>query len=244
MKFFFIGILQGITEFLPVSSSGHLFILKRLLHLNENLLAFFVFLHIPTLLAVVIFLWRKIIALLFEKKLILHIGIITLITGVCGLAIKHYFSNFFEAKYLVSFCLCINGVILLISGKTHNKRSLEDIRFRDSLVLGILQGIAVFPGISRSGITIVGLLKRGFEPQEAFAFSFLMSIPAIVGAFFLEFKDLTATRIMPFHGAVSFAAAFCFGILSLMIVKKTIIIAKFNNFGYYCLIVSLINLIV
>ena len=102
----------------------------------------------------------------------------------------------------------------------------------------------MLPGISRSGITIVGALKRGFKAKEAFALSFLMAIPAIVGAFVLKFKQLANSAIPIFAMAGGFVAALLFGLLALYIVRKALLNRRFSNFGYYCIIVSIVFLVI
>lgn len=125
-----------------------------------------------------------------------------------------------------------------------NGRTLESIKLKDSLFIGILQGISPLPGISRSGITIIGLLRRGFAKEEAFILSFLMAIPVILGAFTIELKELTVSSFLGPNMIIGFVFAFFSGLFALKIVKRTLIMEKFKNFGYYCLFISLMNLIV
>jgi len=244
LQFIFLCIVQGITEFLPKSSSGHLYIFKKILNLGQDLLPFFVFLHLATLFAIFIFLRREILAVLFKRNVLIQIGVITCITCLLGWLIDYYLSSFFGSKYLIFFCLLLNGFILLGIKRDSQTRSLDSITLNDSLLFGILQGLAVFPGISRSGITIVGLLRRGFKPKEAFSLSFLMAIPAIVGAFLFKLKELSNLSIAFFLMAEGFVTAFVFGLLALHLVKKALINKKFKNFAYYCLILALLTLIV
>lgn len=244
MKFLLFGIIQGVTEFLPISSSGHLYLLKKIFGLSENLLSFFIILHLATLLAIAIFFQKQIKELLFSKKLLPHILIITAITAGLGLMIKRFLSPFFEYKYFLSSCILINAVILLNTKKFSAEKSSQDIRLKDSLILGILQGLAVLPGISRSGITISGLLKRGFKAKDSFTLSFLMAIPIISGVTLLELKKICSLNIGKSNIFLSFSAALIFGIFTLQIIKKMLIKAKFQNFGYYCLILFIASLFI
>jgi undecaprenyl-diphosphatase len=244
MKFLFFGIVQGLTEFLPISSSGHLYILKRLFGLNENLLSFFVILHLATLLAIIIFFYKQIKQTLTKKELLFHILIITCVSGILGLLGKIFLTRFFDSKYLISFALLINGIILLSIRNTTGKKTHQDIKLKDSFILGLLQGIAIIPGISRSGITITGLLKRGFQPKEAFSLSFLMAIPIITAAFLVEIKEILSINVNISSLILSFIAAFLSGILALHIIKKALIKVKFKNFGYYCLLIFLLTLFI
>lgn len=242
MKIIALGIAQGLTEFLPISSSGHLYLLERLFPIQTNYLSFVVFLHLATLLAICLFLFKK-LKLLLDLRILFHIGIITLISGSMGLGIKFYFENFFANKYLLTFCFLINSGILLSLRIPSNPRTLKSLNLKDSLLIGILQGFSPFPGISRSGITIVGLLRRGFAKEEAFELSFLMAIPLMLGAFIVEFKGLGLSNLSLQNMALGFLSAFLAGLLALAIVKKALIVNKFKNFAYYCLSISLINLI-
>ncbi|MBU0896515.1 MAG: undecaprenyl-diphosphate phosphatase [Candidatus Omnitrophica bacterium] len=242
MKFLFFGVIQGLTEFLPVSSSGHLYFLKRVLGLNEDLLSFFIFLHLATLFAMLLFFSKEIQSAVLKKKLLLYIFIITGISGFFGLIIKYFFSSFFDDKYLLSFCFFINAVILLSARRVRQKRDSQSITLKDSFILGILQGVSIFPGISRSGITITGLLRRGLDARQAFNLSFLMAIPVILLAFFAEFKELSSCSLKPSYLISGFICAFFCGMLALKILKKILISGKFHNFGYYGLIVFIISL--
>jgi len=239
-----LGIIQGLTEFLPVSSSGHLYIIKRFLTFSQqSLLPFFVFLHIATLLAIIIYLRRQILSTLSKKNTLLHLGIITVITAVIGLTINAFFTGFFENKLMVAGFLFINGGILLTIKNLTLGRNCDSITIKDSLLLGLLQGLAVFPGISRSGITITGLLRKGFKPQEAFTLSFLMAIPITLGAFLLKAKELANLKMPPMDMAGGFLAAFISGFLALILVKKMLTSQRFSFFGYYCILLSLVSLI-
>lgn len=244
MKYILLGITQGLTEFLPISSSGHLYILKRALTIDADLLPFFTLLHIATLSAILAYLGKKIWPLFRDLKILGHIMIITIITASFGLVIDLFLKDLFENIFFIPLCLLINGGILLTIGKKYGQRSLKEIRLQDSLLLGVLQGLAVFPGISRSGITITGFIKRGFKAEDAFILSFSIAIPAIIGAFILKCKYLFDSSLTATQMSFGFFAAFICGIIALMIVKKTLINEKFSNFGYYCVVAALISLII
>ena len=241
MKFIFFGIIQGLTEFLPISSSGHLYLLQKFLAIRGNCLPFFVFLHLATLLAIIVFFFKK-IKLLFKTKLLLNILLITLISGIMGLGIKFYLKEFLGNKFLLTFCFLTNAGILLSIRFNSREREIASINFKDSLFLGILQGFSPLPGISRSGITITGLLKRGFKNVEAFSLSFLMAIPLILGAFIVELKELKEANFSLQSMSLGFVTAFIFGLLALKIVKKALISGKFKNFAYYSLVIAVVTL--
>jgi len=243
VKFIFFGIAQGLTEFLPISSSGHLYILKKYLYVEGDLLPFFVFLHLATLLAICVFLHKEILFALSNKNVLIHISIVTAITAVFGLCIDHFLKDFFESRYLVALLLIVNAGIILSAKNISQKRDCSDIKAKDSIIVGVLQGLAVFPGISRSGITIVTLLKRGFKAKEAFSLSFLMAIPIILGSFLLKFKELFHSNVSISSMAGGFIFAFFFGLLGLLIVKKTLMKEGFNRFGYYCIVIAFLSLL-
>jgi len=243
VKFIFLGIVQGITEFLPISSSGHLFLIQKLLKIEGDYLPFFVFLHLATLLAIIVFFSKK-IKLFFKARLLLNIFLITLISGIMGLGIRFYLKELLGSAFMLTFCFLVNAGILLSIRPSSGERDISSINFKDALFLGLLQGFSPLPGISRSGITIVGLLRRGFKRSEAFILSFLMAIPLIIGAFFVEFKELGQNSLSLQNMGLGFVAAFVFGLLALGLVRKTLISKKFKNFAYYCLILALLTLIV
>ena len=252
MKFVFFGIVQGITEFLPISSYGHLLFIQKLLKIDGDYLPFFVFLHLATLLAIIVFFSKK-IKLFFKARLLLSILLITLISGIMGLGIRFYFKELLGSTFLLTFCFLANAGILLSIRPSSGERDISSINFKDVLFLGLLQGFSPLPGISRSGITIVGLLRRGFKRSEAFILSFLMAIPLVIGAFFVEFsagggsafggKELGQSSLSLQKIGLGFVAAFVFGLLALRLVRKTLISNKFKNFAYYCLILALLTLI-
>lgn len=243
MKFLFLGLIQGLTEFLPISSSGHLYLLKRLMELRGEMLSYFVLLHIATLIAIFIVLSKRIKVAIRDHWLITNLVVITVVTSALAWAIRILASPFFDGKLLLAFCFLINGLILLSIKNGLHGRTSKDFGLRDSLILGVVQGLAVFPGISRSGITISTLLRRGFNREEAFYISFLMAIPILIIAFLAECKGLCSMPVS-FLGIVGgFLAALIFGVIALKIVRGMVIGASFRNFGYYSLVIFLVSLI-
>lgn len=242
MKFFLLGAIQGITEFLPISSDGHLFLLKRLLGITDNYLPFFVFLHIPTLLAVVIFFRKDLVSLLTKKFFLIQVIILTFISGIIALLIKHSLEPFFDNKYLVSICFALNALILF-NIKFSRENTVQDLKTKDSLIIGVLQAFAVLPGVSRSGSTIMGFSRRKFRVDRAFLLSFIISLPIILAAFLVESKDLMLMKDIKLNSLIiGFISALFFGIITLKIVKVMLSKFNFNVFGYYCLVVAILNL--
>lgn len=241
MKLFFLGLLQGLTEFLPVSSSGHLFLLKRILGLNANLLPFFVFLHFATVIAILVFIGQELPIILRQKKVVAHLAVITLITGGIAFFINLFLNRFFESKYLIAGGFFINAFILLRIKKSANNRTMQEMNRKDSVILGLWQSVALFPGISRSGITISTLIRRGFTPKDAFVLSFSMAIPIILIATGVEFGDLLKMRF-PFSDlCIGFMVTFLSGMLALSILRKMLVNFSFKGFAYYSFVMAILT---
>lgn len=210
----FLGIVQGLTEFLPVSSSGHLVIFQHLFGLTEPELFFDVSVHVGTLAAVIVFYRndiRSIIVSSFqymallakretslarideypEAKFALMIIIGSVPTAFLGLLFKEAAGRIFSSLVIVGCALIATGTVLLLTRKIEN-RGTSDISAKNSLVIGFVQGIAIIPGVSRSGSTIATGLFLGLDRRAAARFSFLLSIPAILGAELLHLKDVAA----------------------------------------------------
>jgi undecaprenyl-diphosphatase len=177
----------------------------------------------------------------------------TLLTGGVGLGIYTYLHTYFTSKYLLAFCFLANAGILLSIKNTGLARDTTHLRWQDSLLLGILQGVSLLPGISRSGITITALLKRGFKKEETFVISFLMAVPTMLGVFVLRLisryqalaaESLSLSPIISRGFLSAFVSAFLCGILALKIVKRVLVTEKFKNFAYYCILISLVSLLV
>ncbi len=237
LKIVLLGAIQGITEFLPVSSSGHLVIIQRFLGLRENLVFLDVSLHIGTLAALATFFYKDIVAACKNTEAILRILIVTVITGIIGMTLKKTFESFFNAPAPVSALLILNGLFILSTGFIKKGGRLPG--YADSALMGLSQGIAITPGISRSGSTIGTLLMRKVEPGQAFRFSFLASIPAIAGAFALEAKDADWMKIAeyrPLDVTAGIITSYLCGLLALFLLKKALLGGRFHVFGYYCVL--------
>lgn len=239
LKAIYLSLIQALSEFLPISSSGHLFIFKNIFSPGKNFLPFFVFLHIATLTAVFAFLYKEIYIALKNKKIIFYLVVTTGITALLGVVIDKVLSSYFSSNQFIFIFLFINGIILLTAKSFKGERGLSDISIRDAIFIGVLQGFSFLPGISRSGITIIGLLARKFKPKAAFTLSFIMAIFPIAGIFLLKFNDLINLKLNILVLGVSFLITFIVGFLALFLVKKTLITKKFIYFGYYCIIVSI-----
>lgn len=244
MEYIVMGIVQGFTEFLPVSSSGHLVILHSLFGMQTDLIELAIVVHLGTALAVIVFFFKDILRLFRNKTMLLYVLLVTGVTGVIGIAGKAFFEPLFTSPMAVGFALLVTGFILILT-KQYSGASRTEVRVSDAAILGLAQGIAIIPGISRSGSTISSLMLRGVQREESFRFSFLASIPAIFGAAILEFNDTSCwCTIADNLGAfsVAFIVSFISGMASLRILRAVMRRAQFHYFGFYCLALGLITI--
>jgi len=245
----FLGIVQGLTEWLPISSSGHLVIVQQIMKMDIPLL-FDVILHFGTLLAVIVFFWEdilKILKSLFtlnfnseEGKSIKFIIIGSIPVALVGYLFRGIIESLFSNLLAVGLSLIITGVFLLLTKKSKGKNKLK---LFDSFLIGIAQAFALIPGISRSGFTISTGLFKGIDKKTVFKFSFLLSIPAIIGANLLELikNPVTQTDILPLFVCVITSAVV--GYLSLKFLYRMLTKGKFYYFSFYCFILGLFVLI-
>jgi len=194
-----LGVVQGLTEFLPVSSSGHLVILQKAFGINEPGLFLDTMLHVGTLIAVFIVLWKDIWGLIKKpiQKLTGFLILATIPAVIAALIFGDAIEEIFKSAQFLGFCFLITTALLitaeLLSRKAKNDTGLkkqENMKWYDALFIGLMQAIAIPPGISRSGATISGALFRKLDRDFAARFSFLLSIPAILGAVVFHSKDL------------------------------------------------------
>lgn len=261
-----LGVVQGLTEFLPVSSSAHLVIVPALFHIPSNV-AFDAFLHLGTLTAVVGYFWRDILALIgaFFRSLaqipggnftcslrhnpmqrmawLIILGSIP--AAVLGLVFRKFFEGLFSSLTSVGICLLITAVVLWAADKAGSARkAARDVSLGDGILVGLAQAVAIAPGISRSGATISAGLVLGFERELAARFSFLLSVPAILGATVLQHKGIAAG----FHQDTAtmlagFAAAAVFGWLAIRTLLRIIRTSSLRGFAVYCALVGLAVLV-
>ncbi|MCX5714530.1 MAG: undecaprenyl-diphosphate phosphatase [Candidatus Omnitrophica bacterium] len=242
-KYIILGIVQGLTEFFPVSSSGHLAVLQKILGMFKDTVALSVVLHFGTALAVIIFFFKDILTAMRSLKLCAFIIIVTVITGIIGVGGKHFFEGMFGSVRGIAIAWFITACVLLLTKKFADARR-KTAGIKDVLILGVTQGLAIAPGISRSGITISTLLFRGIDKEVSFSFSFLVSIPAILGAGLLEARDIDfALKSNLKNYIIGFVFSFLTGLLALWLLKKIIRKAKLHYFGYYCIIVAALTLL-
>jgi len=237
-----LGIVQGLTEFLPVSSSGHLVLAQELLGVNPPGISFELVLHLGTLIAVFVY-FRAVIGRLVQaavgrgssddRRMILWLVIGTIPAGVLGILLKDFFEQAFASPVSTSWELIITGGILLATRFVrHGNRSVS---LWPAVIMGCGQAIAIMPGISRSGTTIAAGLFAGVKPAEVAEFSFLLSIPAVAGAILLDADEiLHVSNGLAGPYLAGTLVSFGLGLLSVYVVLTTVKRGKFDYFAYYC----------
>lgn len=248
-----LGIIQGLTEFLPVSSSGHLEIGKALLGVDvEESLSFSVAVHGATVLSTILVFWKDIVALIkglfkfewnWETKYITLIVVSMIPVGIVGVFFKDSVETLFSGRILlVGLMLLVTALLLTLSMVVKHKQEKE-ITFWDALIMGIAQAIAVIPGISRSGATIATGLMLGNKRPEVARFSFLMVLIPILGANFLDlvtgsFSSDAGVGVMPI--IVGFIAAFVVGVFACKAMIKLVSQNRLIWFAVYCAVVAVV----
>ena len=241
-----LGIIQGLTEFLPISSSGHLVLFQKLFGLEEGNLTFDTMLHLGTLLAVFIIFWDDIVAMIKQpfSKLSILVVAGTIPTAIIGLALKDFFEQLFASGRTIGVEFIITGLILWwAESRPFGYKKIEDITLLDAGFIGVLQGAAIFPAISRSGLTIAGALFRGIERDTAARYSFLLSIPSILGAVVLQAKDIQKqglgdVQLLPMLVGTIVSAVF--GYLAIKWMLRLIAGGKLKLFSYYVWFLGLV----
>jgi undecaprenyl-diphosphatase len=247
-KITFLGVIQGVTEFLPISSSAHLSFFQ-MFYDYQDMLGYDIILHMATLIALLFFFRKDIISLTIEwlngftkpeyrKKTGWMYGWAVLcgnvVTASIALPLKTLVERAKESPVTVAAGLIITSLILWYMGRI--KSSESGVSLRSGLIVGFIQGIAVMPGISRSGSTIFMGRLAGLPPEEAFRFSFLISVPAIAGATFLEIVKMfkIGEVTLPPYWWLGALLAFSLGLFSLSLLRKFVISGRWKCFSVYC----------
>jgi undecaprenyl-diphosphatase len=278
-----LGIVQGITEFLPVSSSGHLAILQNIFHVEtDGGMLFDIMLHIGTLVAIFIVyykdIWRMIVEALsmcadicsnirifflnrihktsLKYKKIIHnnyrkfvvlILVSTVPTGVIGIIGKDIVEQASNSLLIPGICLLITGVLLLIADLTPDgKKMPRHVSYPAGLLIGAAQGLATLPGLSRSGTTIAVCLLLGLERKFAVKYSFILSIPAVLGAAVLEIGDVIAEPIEMGQIGIYAVGMLCAAVVGYVCIRTMLVVVrnkKFRYFSYYCFAVGVLAIV-
>jgi undecaprenyl-diphosphatase len=276
------GVIQGLTEFLPVSSSGHLAIFRNIFGIKtETGLLFDVMLHLGTLIAVFIVYYKDIFKMVKEgiglfvdvftntglfiqnktknkeviyrkvvnngyRKFALLIIVSTIPTAVIGYMAQELVTAAAQLLFIPGICLLITATLLFISDRLEDgTKTPKNVTYTTAFGIGICQGIATMPGLSRSGTTIAACLISGFNRKLAVKYSFLMSIPAILGASILELKDFATIKVTPQEVAYYFVGTLIATVVGYICIKSMLIVVrkkKFTFFAIYCLLIGLFSI--
>ena len=238
-----LGLIQGLCEFLPVSSSGHLVLFQQILGVNDPGILLDTLLHVGTLIAIFVVFWRDIWAMLKKplSKPVYLLVIATVPAVIATLLLGDFFELAFTGAFLgVGFL--ITSIILLVSGKKQG--AAREMSYVDALVMGCFQAFAILPGVSRSGSTISGGLFRGLDREQTAKFSFLMSVPAIAGSVVLQVFDIlqgeaAALPVIPVLLGMLAAAA-----SSLFAIKVMLYIVRRTNLRWFSLYTAILGVLV
>ena len=266
-----LGLLQGLAEFLPISSSGHLAIFQNLFHVGngtEDLFLFDILLHLGTLISIFVAFHKDIWKLITEffamlhdivmnivnkingkesvriirtgyRKFVVMVIISTIPTGIIGILLKDITEAASATLIMPGIFLLMTAALLFIADRAaEGEKNPKTATYLDSVILGVAQGIATLPGISRSGTTITAALLCGFEKKYAVKYSFIMSIPAVVGACVLEISDAKGTVLEPAY-VVGMIVAAVSGLLAIKVMIKVVSNAKLIYFSIYTWILGI-----
>ena len=237
----FASIIQGLTEFLPISSSGHLIILKDIFNINVKNLNFEIMLHLGTVFSVIVYYKRDILDIINQSKNNNHTNLFLIIIGCIPIAIIGFLSkNFIELYFndisLLPYSFMLTSIILFLTQYVNGKNQLT---LKIVLIVGLFQTLALLPGISRSGITISSLLLLGINQKDAIKFSFLMAVPLILGASLLT---LNLIEISYLH-FTAIIISFIFGWIAIYLTENLLQNKKYWVFSFYCFIISILTFI-
>ena len=274
----FLGIIQGLTEFLPVSSSGHLAIAQNIFEIDTGgSMLFDIMLHVGTLAAVFVAYRKDSVRMIREaicicidigantkiwisnrkndealrykriihnnyRKFVVLILVSTIPTGVIGYAAKNLVEAASATLIVPGVCLLLTGVLLVVADFTEDGKKIpRDVSYTNGFFIGIAQGISTLPGLSRSGTTITACLVSGFDKRFAVKYSFLMAVPAVLGASVLEIKDAVAEEITGNLVLCCVIGAVVAGLVGYVCIKVMLSIVrkkKFKGFAIYCLVLG------
>lgn len=254
------GIVQGVTEFLPISSTAHIIITQRLLDLDLPGLGFEVFLHLGSVLAVILYYRRELLQLIkgffayISKKedadrvhfnYVLFIIGATVITGVLGLLIQDVVDQWMKGSVFIAIFLFLTGVFLIVIERFHHegKRSEKQMTWLDSLIVGLGQSLAVLPGLSRSGTTLIVGLWIGLNRETAVRYSFLLSIPVILGSTVLTLSDVSIEMFQSIGTGpliIAFISTFLCSLLGIKWLIAFLRQSKLVYFALYCFLLAIL----
>ena len=245
-----LGLIQGLTEFLPVSSSGHLVLAQAILDVKQPGVSFEIVVHAGSLLAILIYfrarLW-KLMSSLFnrglvsDRKVVGYLILATIPAGVIGVLLEDFFAEAFAQPVYAGWMLIVTAVILLSTRWA--TRRMRELTWSPALIMGFAQALAILPGISRSGSTISAGLHAGIKPSEAAEFSFLLAIPAVGGATLLKARELIhIPSELVGQYALGAVISFITSMVAVYMVLAVLRRGKFEYFAYYCFVAGGVGL--
>ncbi|MGH7935104.1 MAG: undecaprenyl-diphosphate phosphatase [Candidatus Binataceae bacterium] len=248
-----LGAIQGLTEFLPVSSSAHLVIVPWLLKWRDPGLAFDVALHLGTLLALLVYYWREWVKMGMSlvngdrknRRLLAMLVVASIPGAIIGLAFEKEAETVFRSPLLIALAMAALGVALWLFDRiTPQKRSINEISFVDAILIGLSQAFAIVPGVSRSGATITMARIVKLERQDAANFSFLMATPIIAGAGLVESRHLFRMGLLNPEVVTGFVAAAIFGLIAIAGLIRFVRTRTYEPFAWYRVIVAAFVIVV
>lgn len=248
LEAFILGVLQGLTEFLPISSSGHLMLAEGIFGLKGSNIFFNLILHFATLLAVLMVFWKDVVELIKHPlgEKMRKIVVATIPTVIFALLVKFFIDEFAMVQFL-GFGFLISAVVILITSILQKKSNLlykRGLGYKESFIIGLVQGLAVLPGISRSGSTICASVIQGVDREESAKFSFLISIPIILGGVLFEVFDGIRNgfgNVEALPSVVGFIIAFVVALFTIRLMMK---IVKKGNWIYFSIYLFLLSIFV
>ncbi|TVP75044.1 MAG: undecaprenyl-diphosphatase [Puniceicoccaceae bacterium] len=263
----FFGLVQGLSEFIPVSSTAHIVILANLLGVETPGLTFEIFLHIASLLAVILYFWRDLFELIrgslcfiFAHRssgpkdrtafyVSIYLGVATVITGVLGILLSKTLGDGIKAMPIVTSGLLLTAVLLVLVERAQKigQRQLSDLRWTDAVIVGLAQTVAVFPGVSRSGSTLIAGLYLKMSRTTAVRFSFLLAIPVLLGSSVLALKDIQGGELAAIGAAglvVSFIVSFIASMLSILWLIRLLEQQRLYWFSAYLVVLAGLTLFI
>ncbi len=242
MKEIILGLVQGITEFLPISSSGHLVVMETLLGFHLPGITFEVFLHLATMLSVLVYFNKKVLEIFLNWKYLVAILIGSLPAAIVGVGFGDAIEKMFEGVGWVEFFFVLNGILLILGWKFRPDVRRE-LTWGMAFLIGIAQALAILPGISRSGMTITAGVLLGLKREEAFKFSFFLFLPAVFGATLLKARGIGGFSVN--LGEIGgFVVAFAVGLAALSVLRNTLSRNKFTVYGVYTLALGFLLIVV
>lgn len=257
-----LGAVQGIVEFLPISSTAHIIIAQILLGYSIPGLSFEIYLHLGSIIAVILYFWKDIAHILLaffryigkrqrEDRAEFYFGIYlivaTLITGVLGIMLEDAIGEAFKTPVMIAVALALTGIFLIAIERFHQigNKSEGDMTWFDAIIIGLVQTLAIIPGISRSGSTLIAGLYLGLNRDTAVRFSFLLSIPVILGSSVLAISDISAGSFAAIGTGpliVAFATSFVTSLIGIVWLIDFLKKGRLIYFALYCFLLAAVVL--